>query len=235
MELLHVFRDFAAEAPPELQCYPFVLRVPPVEPFPAEWHGRLVLDFVCFHLDPAAEAALEPLRDLGETVLEVVGPAPYTAVQQAFDAGLPACQRYHSKSHFLDDLSDRAIDAFAAGVAGMEGTFSAAYLEPPAPAVVSVDESATAFAGRARGFGLHVLAGWSEPGDDDAAIAWAKGFHVAMAPHASSWVYVNLLGADERHRVAAAYGDHYPRLAELKAVWDADNVFRANHNIEPAR
>ncbi len=233
VELLHVFRDFAAEAPAELQCYPFALRIPPVEPFPAEWHGRLALDFVCFHLDPGAEGALEPLRNLGETILEAVGPAPYTAVQQAFDAGLPAGQRYHSKSHFLDDLSDGAIDTFVTEAAGMEGAFSVAYFEPPAPAVASVGESATAFAGRTPGFGLHVLAGWSEPADDDSTIAWAKGFHAAMAPHASSWVYVNLLGEDERLRVPAAYGDNYSRLAQLKAAWDPGNLFRANHNIEP--
>ncbi len=234
-ELLRVFRGFIAEAPPELQCYPFALRIPPVEPFPEEWHGRLGLDFVFCHLDPAGEAAVEPLRHLGQTILEAVGPAPYTAVQQSFDAGLPAGQRYHSKAHFLDDLSDAAIDTFVTWVAGMQGTFTVAYFEPPAPAVAAVDQSATAFAGRAPGYGLHILAGWTEPGDDAAVIGWANGFHEAMAAHASSWVYVNLLSGDERSRVPAAYGGNYPRLAELKAEWDPDNVFRANHNIEPAR
>jgi FAD/FMN-containing dehydrogenase len=56
-----------------------------------------------------------------------------------------------------------------------------------------------------------------------------------MAPHAAEWVYVNLLGEDERDRVPGAYGDNYARLVELKAAWDPDNIFRANHNIEPAR
>jgi FAD/FMN-containing dehydrogenase len=234
-ELLRFFRDYAGRAPRELQCYPFMFRVPPVEPFPERFHGRVVLDFVLFHSDPAATAVVQPLRELGDRVLEAVGAAPYAAVQQSFDAGLPAGERYYSKAHSLPVLSDGAIETIVAEVPGMQGPFTVAYLEPPAPAVSEVEASATAFAGREPGWGFHILAGWTDPADDDSVLGWAQGFHSAMAPHAAEWVYVNLLGEDERDRVPGAYGDNYARLVELKAAWDPDNIFRANHNIEPAR
>ena len=55
-----------------------------------------------------------------------------------------------------------------------------------------------------------------------------------MTPHATGGLYVNLLGRDEQERVPAAYASNYDRLREIKAAWDPDNVFRANHNIPPA-
>ena len=35
-------------------------------------------------------------------------------------------------------------------------------------------------------------------------------------------------------RLRATYGDNYDRLAQIKAVYDRDNVFRMNQNIAPA-
>ena len=47
--------------------------------------------------------------------------------------------------------------------------------------------------------------------------------------------YVNLATTDDREtRIHAAYGDNYPRLAELKKRYDPKNLFRLNANIKPA-
>jgi FAD/FMN-containing dehydrogenase len=234
VELLRFFRDFMVDAPDGFQCYPFMIRIPPVEPFPERLHGHPALDFVLYHVDPDAADFVQPLRELEETILDLVEPLAYTTVQQTFDAALPQGQRYYSKAHYLDELSDASIDTIGAHATDLKGTFTAAYLEPLGGAIGRVDPSATAFGGRSAGYSFHILAGWVEAADDDAVMASARRFHDAMAPHATGGVYVNLLGDDEDERVPAAYGDNYQRLVELKTGWDPGNLFRMNHNIEPS-
>jgi FAD/FMN-containing dehydrogenase len=232
-ELLRFFRDYMADAPDELQCYPFMFRVPPIDAFPKRYHGQPALDFVLCHLNPGAADVVQPLRTLGTPILDVVGPVPYTSAQHAFDASLPKGRRYFSRAHDLDTLSDAAIDTATVHVPDMRGALSAAYFDPLGGAIGSVDSSATPFAGRTARYGFHVLGGWMDADDDGAVVRWARTFHDAMAPHATGGVYVNLLGDDEDQRVPAAYGHNYRRLIELKTTWDPDNLFRINYNIEP--
>jgi FAD/FMN-containing dehydrogenase len=233
-ELLRFFRSFMADAPETFQCYPFMFRVPPIDPFPPRFHGHLALDFVLFHRDPSAVDFVQPLRTLGETVLDFVGPLPYITVQSSFDAGLPRGQRYYSKAHYLDKLSEAAIDTIVEHVPGMQGSFSLVYLEPLDGAIARVGPLATAFHGRHARYSFHILAGWTEAAQDESTMAWARNFHQAMTPHATGGVYVNLLAEDEQDRIPAAYGDNFRRLRQLKSGWDPENLFRGNHNIRPA-
>lgn len=54
VSMLSFFRDFMEGAPNGLQCLPFMFRVPPIEPFPEEYHGQPALDFVVGHTDIGA-------------------------------------------------------------------------------------------------------------------------------------------------------------------------------------
>ena len=56
-----------------------------------------------------------------------------------------------------------------------------------------------------------------------------------MQPHLEESVYVNNLGDEGPERVKAAYGQNYQRLVALKRTLDPDNLFRANHNIDPSQ
>jgi FAD/FMN-containing dehydrogenase len=232
-DLLRFFRDFMAKAPEDFQCYPFMFRVPPIDAFPEDTHGQPVLDFVVYHEDPGAVDFVQPLRELGQPILDFVAPALYVQVQKGFDANLPKGQRYYSKAHNLAEMSDGAIDTVVEFVPKMQGAFTAAYFEPLGGAVSRVQPSATPYAGRGTAYGFHCLAGWMDAADDESVMAWASEFQTAMAAHATGGAYVNLIADDEPDRVPAAYGDNYQRLAELKSKWDPGNLFNSNYNIPP--
>jgi FAD/FMN-containing dehydrogenase len=46
--------------------------------------------------------------------------------------------------------------------------------------------------------------------------------------------YTNFLSADDAAYVRQGYGANYERLVQVKRSYDPDNVFRLNHNIDPA-
>lgn len=234
-DLLRTYSDFMVTAPEEIQCYPFFLRIPPIDMFPEELHGQLALDFVVFHagVGPEAESALQPLVEAGDPFLSAVGPQPYTSVLQTFDAGLPAGQRYESRAQDFNAITDGVIETMMEQLPGMVGCFTSAYLSAQGGAIARVDPAATAFPHRDALFSLHIMAGWAESQQDEEVTRWVQQFHDAMRPHATGGVYVNVLGTGEEERVGCAYGANYERLAEMKRKWDPDNLFRMNHNIPP--
>lgn len=232
--VLRSYREFMNNAPDEVQCYAFVLKVPPIPEFPEEFHGQVAVDLVMFHTDPGAAGGFQPLLELGEEILAYVAPQPYVEVQRAFDAALPAGRRWESRSHDLAALSDAAIDTFTKHIGELPGAFTVAYIGAGGGAVGRVAPTATAFPHRMAPFSLHIMAGWTDSGEDDLVTGWARRVHEAMGPYATGGVYVNLLGTDERERVPAAYGPNFDRLAAIKVRWDPSNLFRMNHNIPPS-
>ena len=235
-EGLRVYRDVMADAPDELQAYAFFVHAPPIPAVPEDYHGATVLDLVVTYAgDPSTgEEVLRPLRAFGDPILDAVRPQPYTALQQTFDEGVPPGQRWYSKAHYLDALPDAALDTVVEHVDPLPGPFSMVYFEPMGGAIGRVDPSATAFPHREAAYGFHILTGWSDPDQDAEIMDWTRDVHAAMTPYANGGVYVNLLGSDEAPRVASAYGPNQGRLARLKAQYDPNNLFRENHNVEPA-
>ena len=45
---------------------------------------------------------------------------------------------------------------------------------------------------------------------------------------------MNMMMDEGEERIRASYRDNYPRLAQVKAHYDPDNLFRVNQNIKPA-
>jgi hypothetical protein len=73
-----------------------------------------------------------------------------------------------------------------------------------------------------------------DPANNPRIIAWSKEYWQKMHPYSSGGAYVNMMMDEGQERVRAAYRDNYTRLAQIKAKYDHQNLFRVNQNIKPA-
>jgi hypothetical protein len=80
---------------------------------------------------------------------------------------------------------------------------------------------------------VHPLFLWDDAADDERMMTLGRSFRKLLAPWATGEVYLNFVGEEGEQRRAAGFGRHRARLAEVKAQWDPENVFRSNHNIAP--
>src|SRR3989454_934846 len=78
--------------------------------------------------------------------------------------------------------------------------------------------------------------GWPpEDGAGQRHIAWVRSAWESLRPFSTGGHYINFQTADEgEERIRASYGQNFARLAEIKAKYDAENLFRMNRNISPS-
>jgi hypothetical protein len=108
------------------------------------------------------------------------------------------------------------------------------HLYPIDGAAARVPDDATAFAYRSGGWAGVIVGVDPDPANRGLVTDWAKAYWEALHPTSAGGAYVNFLMEEGPDRVEAAYRDNYPRLARVKAVYDADNTFHVNQNIRPA-
>src|SRR5262249_51773954 len=83
-------------------------------------------------------------------------------------------------------------------------------------------------------YDIGIMAQWTAPDETSQHVAWARGLADALRPYSSSRYLLNFLGEEGDDTIHAAFGENYPRLAELKRKYDQANFFRINQNIRRA-
>lgn len=230
-DVLRLFREIAVSAPDELTMAIGLLNAP-------DGSGTKIATIVACHCGPPgdAEAAVRPIKAFGSPVIDVIEPMPYCQVNALLDDDYPRGALNYWKSQFLEELSDQAIDAmmecFARCPSRMRGC--GVFLEHVHGAAARIGVEETAFPHRRDGFSLLILSQWTDPGDTDRCIGWARESYATMQPFLAAGRYANYLDDDEAgDPAAAAYGPNYRRLQELKAKYDPGNFFHINQNIRP--
>ena len=238
-EVLRFYRDLVADAPDELGNVIRLGTIPPLPVVDANLHFRPAIAVGSCYAGPVedGERAVEPLRRFGAPLVDLIGPSPYVDHQSGLDDTVPHGWHYYWKATDLTDLSDDVIDTVATHAYRATSPRSYAAMFHLGGAVARSAPDATAYRGRGAEHNIVIDAAWLPDQDDTVGTAdraWARAFLDALEPHRAG-VYVNFLDADDDpSRVHDAYGDAtYRRLAEVKARYDPENVFRNNKNIPP--
>ncbi|MCE7979805.1 MAG: FAD-binding oxidoreductase [Caldilinea sp. CFX5] len=236
--IYRVWRDFMATAPDEFSCDAGLWTLPAHPNFSPEVWGKdiiLIAGVYCGALE-AGEALIEPLRRLGEPLLDLSGRWPYLQVQQAFAPFFPKGEFAHYwKSLYLDRLDDSAIDLIFAQYQTRPSARTLIPIRHLGGAIRRVASVATAFGDRSAPFLVSIDSTWQEPEDAAVNIAWTRAFWSALQPYSSGKTYFNFPGLLEEGDalVRTTFGANHERLVALKNKYDPTNLFRLNQNIKP--
>ena len=218
--VLRGYRELIAEAPDELTVMTGFLSGPDGNPllflFPV-WSGELA----------RGEREIARFEQLGTPLTTQVAPMTYGDALGAFDAQVVNGRHHTIRTRWLAELSDDAASILIDAARSVSSPFSAVALHHFHGAAARIAPDATAFALRREHLLVEIIAAWeqAERGESARHVSWADVVCDELAPAALPGGYPNLLGPDDRDRLALAYGANADRLRELKRRYDPTDVF----------
>ncbi|PPL20301.1 FAD-binding oxidoreductase [Microterricola pindariensis] len=234
---LGLFREFCSTAPNSVSALAFAGVVPDgMEGVAAEAFGRPFTAFGAVFLgDPSAgEEVLRPLHDFGVPLFDASGTTSYVQVQQMFDPDYPAGERHYWKSVQLEGLGDEAVALIADAAVQPASDLSTVDVwhlggrtHEPIDGAMPVTSAA---------YLISPEANWRDADRDEENIGWVRGLVAALHPLSNGVRYLNFAGFQEEgdELMRSSLAPNYQRLAEVKARWDPQNLFRLNQNVPPA-
>jgi FAD binding domain/Berberine and berberine like len=239
-EVMRRWRDYADRAPNEVTSVCVTITFPANPELPEAIHDRPVIIVGGVHAGGVEEglAELQPLRELGTVLFDMSGPTPYVGVQTGFDPLFPRGeQRAYWKSQYIDELTDEAIDMLAKRAKSRPAPLTMVNTFLMGGAIADVDAEATAFAEREPRYMVSLDGIWTDATDDAECVGWIRSTWDEVSEFGTGGVYLNftgLAGEAPSAGVDSAFGRNLGRLAEVKGMYDPENVFDLNNNIAPA-
>jgi FAD/FMN-containing dehydrogenase len=236
-DVIRMYRDFAADAPDEFSGAAAMLTAPPAPFVPLELRGQHAVGVIAIAVaEPErGEELLRPLREFGPPSVDIVGPMPYTAVQQLLDPGNPPGLFNYWKAELVDTLGDELIDRSVEHAEGMGRSHSVMLFQPLGGRIARIPDDANAITARQAAWVTHCIGEWETPEETETELAWVKSWAELIEPFRRAGVPMTFSADAGDERVRATYGDEkYARLVALKDKYDPDNLFRLNQNIKPS-
>ncbi len=234
-EILPYWQDLILKAPDELNGWFGFITVPPVAPFPVEYHLKKMCAVVWCYTGPLdkADQVFKPIRSFRQPKIDFTGPIPFPALQSMFDALYPAGYQWYWKANFFKQYDDEAIQKHIEHGKELPTMFSTMHIYPINGFTSRVGHSDTPWAYRDANFAQTIVAVDPDPANNPRMIQWAKDYHAALQPHSAGGSYLNMIMDEGQDAIKAAYGDNYARLQQIKAKYDPNNIFHINQNILP--
>jgi FAD/FMN-containing dehydrogenase len=235
-EVLEMYRNLTAEAPPDLVCVAVQRIAPPAPWLPEDIHGKSIIAIFVCHTGKIkdGEQLVAPLKAFGSPVGDIIQRRPYVSQQSLLDATQPKGRRYYWKSEYLPGLDPGLLEQTRKYAHNITSPFSAILLFPLGGALNKLPEDHSAVGNRKTKWVVNIAASWESPEEDDRHIEWARAAWRDIRQYSTGGTYINFLTEEEGDdRIHDAYGTNYERLIDVKSKWDPENMFRLNKNIAP--
>jgi FAD/FMN-containing dehydrogenase len=235
-EVLSFYRDWVRTLPDEMTTLVNLTTAPPAPFLPESVHGKPVVAVLAVHAGEPEQgrALVQPLKDLGDPVADLIDAMPYTVMQSLLDPLWEKGAHNYFRSSYIDEVNDEAVATLVARHGAVPSPNSEIHLHHFGGAVARVGDDESAFGNRSAEYVLNVIARSPEADGFEEIVTWARGTTDALAPVSREGAYVNFMGDARDERLRAAYGHaKYERLVDLKRQYDPTNLFRLNQNIAP--
>jgi len=235
--VLRRFRDFALDAADEFCGLAVMTSAPPFPFLDAAWHGRTVCILaLCWSGTPiAGERVLEPLRNTGTALADIVGAMPYAHWQQVLDPGAPAGRCYYWKTANFARLGDDTIDRLCAAAEARPSPFTELHVQHMGGAVARVPRSDSAFAHRDAQFFVNLIGATPEKTHFDTTRAWIRDLSLQLSVHALPGKLPNFADRDDQDMIVHFGNDHARRLDDLRRRYDPDRLFSGTGDADDSR
>lgn len=238
-EVLELYRKVTASAPRELTLVLTIRFAPPAPFVPPEWRGKPIVGIIACHTGTPEQAKrdLAPLKEFGGAIADVLIEKTYVQQQSMLDTAQPRGNHYYWKSEYVSELPDDLLKAYVEQGAHETSAFSQLVFFHVGGALNEREAGDGAVGNRDAAYAAVIVGGWT-PDDKESKrhIAWVRSAWDALRPFSTGGHYVNFETSDEgAERVRETYGRNFARLAQVKATYDPDNLFRVNRNISPAK
>jgi FAD/FMN-containing dehydrogenase len=232
-EVLHAWREWtAAGLPDEVTSIGSILSIPDVDGPPPELRGQSFARVEAAYLGGADEGAelLRPIRELGPAIdtFAMVPPVALSYLHMDPDTPMP----YGSGARMLGDLPAKAIDDLLAAAGPESG--SSLIMAELRHLGGALARSAPHHGARATMDGSYLMFGGGAiftPDDAPVVAADTARLMEAMRPYDSGSAYLNFVEEAGFDASRAFSAESWRRLQQVRADYDPDGLFLANHEI----
>ncbi len=236
-KVLDLYRTLSAKAPAELTLVALMRPAPPAPWLPKDMHGKPIVAILACYSGKAAdgEKVVAPIKSFGNPIGDILVRRPYVQLQSLLDATQPKGRRYYWKSEYLAGIEPALCGKVIEHAAGIRSPHSAVILFQLEGALNRSEEGHSPVGNRNARYLFNVAGSWEQAADDTVNIEWVRRAWTDLKSFSTGGTYINFITEEEGfERTEAALGTGLQRLAEIKAQWDPQNLFRTNRNIKPA-
>jgi FAD binding domain-containing protein/berberine-like enzyme len=234
-DVVHAFREWSQAAPREITTSLRFLHLPPFPDVPEPLRDRPVIAFDGAYIGPEADGSelVRPLREVAPLVMDTFATIPAPQLVRLHgdpEQPVPAL----GDGFQVRELPPEAADAFVElGGPGSGSPLLMLELRQLGGALAEPAERAGALGALPDEYTLYGVGMAMGEGVAEAIGAHLARVREAMAPW-SAGVYLNFCERPGGGAPEAFDEETYGRLREIKSRYDANDLFRSNHPVEPA-